>query len=88
MSKEQISSWFRWLTPILLGLVTASNARIWAKMDEILEKSVAYTDKQVTPLRGDIKSIERDMTDLKVKVAEIPRRQFGNGEGSFRVRER
>lgn len=81
MSKESVSAWFRWLTPILLGVMTASNARIHTRIDsmeesmgKILDKAAAYTDKVAAPLAQGIKEHTKEIADLRVDIAKAGRR--------------
>ncbi len=71
---KNASEWFRWLTPILLGLLSASNARIHSRMDHLEEKLVAYVDKVVEPLAKRIDEHSKEIVDIRLDLAKTSRR--------------
>lgn len=82
---NKASEWFRWLTPILLGLLSASNARIHGRMDKMEDKivnalrdSVDYTDKVTAPMAKRIDEHSKEITDIRLDMAKTSRR-FGSG---------
>lgn len=75
------SEWFRWLTPILLGIVTASNARIHARIDGLEGKLTAYTDKVAAPLAKGLEQHAKEIVDLRVDLAKISARRWREGGG-------
>lgn len=85
---KNASEWFRWLTPILLGVLSASNARIHSRMDKIeasivvaMKESVAYTDKVAAPMAKRIDEHSKEITDIRLDMAKTSRR-WGNGRSA------
>ena len=74
---KNASEWFRWLTPILLGLLSASNARIHSRMDHLEEKLVAYVDKVAAPLSRKLEEHAKEIVDIRVDLAKTGRRWGG-----------